>query len=83
MGLCVWVRGKRRWLAAAIGWHFALNFFGAGGALLIAKKTGSPLAGELAILPFALASIWFLRRFSRTLPRLRRDAGGEGPHAAA
>ena len=72
MGVLVWVRNDRRWLAYAIGWHFLSNFLGAGGAMFLLKATGSALVGELAILPFALASIFFLVRWSKTLPRLAK-----------
>lgn len=56
------VRGRpARWLGFAISAHFVLDCVLAGGAILLAKKTGSPLVGELALLPALVLSILAIR----------------------
>lgn len=46
-------RGQRRWLLYAVGLHFACDSVGVIGAQWLARHAGGPLAGELAIVPFA------------------------------
>jgi uncharacterized membrane protein YhfC len=56
------VRGRPgRWLGVAIGSHFILDFAFAGGAILLVKRTGSALIGELALVPALVLSILVIR----------------------
>lgn len=58
------VRGRPgRWLARAIGGHFVHDFGFAGGAILLARASGSPLAG-LALVPALPIALVVIRSFS-------------------
>jgi uncharacterized membrane protein YhfC len=54
------------WLAAALSLHFSADFLGVAGASWLTKHGGSPLAGELAIVPFTALALglilWVHRR---------------------
>jgi uncharacterized membrane protein YhfC len=70
--LQAFTRGKRRWLAYAIGLHFLSDSVGVVGAHWLMKHAGGPLAGELAIVPFAAIALWII------LSTPRNRTGGRG-----
>lgn len=60
------VRGRTRWLAFAIGLHFGLDSVFAGAAMAVAKRTGSPMLGELPLLPALPIAVWIVWRLRPT-----------------
>jgi uncharacterized membrane protein YhfC len=57
-----------RWLAAALSLHFSADFLGVAGAAWITRHAGSPLAGELAIVPFSAVAVAIVLGLERRAP---------------
>ncbi len=72
---------QRRWLAYAIGLHFAVDSIGVAAASWLTRLAHTPLAGELAILPFTLVAIAIIVRQGRaTRPSQSSPGSAADPH---